>query len=177
MIRVTFVCTANISRSPYAQVRMSEIFGDQVRAASAGIPGTAGRPMDPAMEVLLPYEDDEALSHRSRPLTSEILDTSDLVLTMEFAHHMRILDRWPDAARRVFGLRQFVDGMERVSMSGRAGARVAEVRTAVAPNSMVWDVEDPYRRGPRAAQACATQLDDLVLRLGIGLGYEPIPED
>lgn len=177
MTRVTFVCTANISRSPYAQVRMSEIFGRQIRAASAGIPGTEGRPMDPAMEVLLPFEDEEARTHRSRVLSSEILEASDVVLTMEFAHHMRILDQWPDAVHRVFGLRQFVDGLERVSASGSAAERVGHVRDVVAPNSMMWDIDDPYRRGSRAARACADRLDDLVLRLGVGLGYEPIPED
>ena len=178
MTRILFVCTANISRSPYAQVRMSELFGHAgVLPASAGVPGTEGRPMDPAMEAQLPFEDDEALSHRSRVLTTAILRASDLVLTMEFAHHMRILDHWPDAARRVFGLRQFVDGLERVSASGPASERVAQVRDAVAPNSMMWDIDDPYRRGARAARACAAQLDDLVLRLGVGLGYQPIAED
>jgi len=90
---------------------------------------------------------------------------------------MRILDQWPDAVRRVFGLRQFIDGLERVSASGSSGERVAQVRDAVAPNSMMWDIDDPYRRGSRAARACADQLDDLVLRLGVGLGYEPIAED
>ena len=162
MIRVTFVCTANISRSPYAQVRMSEIFGDQVRAASAGIPGTAGRPMDPAMEVLLPYEDDEALSHRSRPLTSEILDTSDLVLTMEFAHHMRILDRWPDAARRVFGLGS-------CRWPGAGAASGAEARSHPRdPGSMMWDGR-PHR------QVRATGMRDPAgprLRLGIRLVHQ-----
>ena len=178
MTSILFVCTANVSRSPYAQVRMSELFGHAgVSVSSAGVPGTEGRPMDPAMEVLLPFEDEEALAHRSRVLTSDILRKSDLVLTMEFAHHMRILDQWPDAVRRVFGLRQFIDGFERVSASGSSGERVAQVRDAVAPNSMMWDIDDPYRRGSRAARACADQLDDLVLRLGVGLGYEPVAED
>src|SRR5690606_36496373 len=102
----------------------------------------------------------------------------DLVLTMEFAHHMRILDRWPDAVHRVFGVRQFVDGLARVTVAGGPSeARMEQVRDAVAPNSMMWDIDDPYRRGSRAARACADQLDDLVLRLGVGLGYQPVPED
>lgn len=178
MTSILFVCTANVSRSPYAHVRMSELFGQAgVRVASAGVPGTEGRAMDPAMEVLLPFEDEEALAHRSRILSAEILRESDVVLTMEFAHHMRILDQWPDAVGRVFGLRQFVDGLERVNASGPPADRVALVRDAVAPNSMMWDIDDPYRRGPRAARACADQLDELVLRLGVGLGYKPIAED
>jgi protein-tyrosine-phosphatase len=176
-VRVLFVCTANVSRSPYAQVRMSEVFGSQVPVASAGIPGTEGRSMDPAMEAELPFEDEAALRHRSRVLDGAMLVESDLVLTMEFTHHMRILDRWPEHAPKVFGLRQLVDGLSEVGSAGSAQDRLAGAIAAVRPNSMMWDIADPYRRGRRAARRCADELDDLVLRLGLGLGYEPVAED
>lgn len=132
--------------------------------------------MDPAMEARLPYEDEAALSHRSRPLTLDIIQASELVLTMEFAHHMRILDRWPEEADRVFGLYQFVEGLEQGQLSGVTAARIEQVRRAVRSNSMMWDIDDPYRRGDRAARACAIQLDDLVRRLGLGLGLQPTTE-
>ncbi|KAB7744849.1 low molecular weight phosphatase family protein [Nostocoides sp. F2B08] len=177
MIRLLFVCTANVSRSPYAQVRMSELFGAQTRVASAGTPGTDGRPMDPAMEAELPFDDSEAHLHRSRTLAEPMIEDSDLVLTMEFAHHMRILEQWPRASARVFGLRQFVDGLNRTPGAGSDLERVSRARQQLAPNSMMWDIADPYRRGRRAARRCAHELDDLVLRLGVGLGYEPIAED
>lgn len=175
-LRALFVCTANVSRSPYAQIRTAEFFAHQIEVASAGVPGTQGRTMDPAMEAELPFEEVDALAHRSRALTAEILDESDLVLTMEFAHHMRILDQWPYAADRTFGLRQFVDGLSRITRTGSATDRIAEVRDAAAPNSMMWDIADPYRRGSRAARACARELDGLVIEIGRGLGYEPIAE-
>lgn len=175
-MKLLFVCTANVSRSPYSQVRAGELFGDQVVAASAGIPGTEGRPMDPAMEAELPFEDEAALSHRSRVVTQDLVEASDLVLTMEFAHHMRLLDRWPQAAASVFGLRQFVDALDRARAAGTEDDRTLHARSVMQPNSMMWDIEDPYRRGRRAARRCADELDDLVLRLGIGLGYEPVAE-
>jgi protein-tyrosine phosphatase len=176
-LRPLFVCTANVSRSPYAHYRAAEVFGSQLAVTSAGVPGTEGWSMDPAMEAELPYEDVDALAHRSRPLTAQILDEADLVLTMEFAHHMRILDQWPEAASKVFGLRQFVDGLHRITPAGAATERVAQVRAAVTPNSMMLDIADPYRRGSRAARTCAQVLDGLVLEVGVGLGYERIPED
>lgn len=176
MTSILFVCTANVSRSPYAQYRMTQAFGDQVRVASAGIPGTEGRPMDPAMEAELPFEDAAALAHRSRAVTEQILRDSDLVLTMEFAHHMRIVDAWPELGSRVFGLRQFVDGIGRVEPHGQAWDRLDQVRAVVGPDSMMWDVADPHGRGSRVARACARELDRLVVALGRGLGYEPIAE-
>lgn len=174
---ILFVCTANVSRSPYAQYRMAEVFGDQLEVGSAGVPGTEGWSMDPAMEAELPFDDVDAHAHGSRVLTAQILAASDLVLTMEFAHHMRILDQWPQFASRVFGLGHFVDGLARVSPSGQPAERIAQVRAAAAPNSMMWDIADPYRRGSRAARACARDLDRLVLDLGRGLGYQPVTED
>jgi protein-tyrosine phosphatase len=174
---ILFVCTANVSRSPYAQIRFAEIFGGELDVASAGVPGTDGRAMDPAMEAELPFEDEDALTHRSRSLTGEILARAHLVLTMEFAHHMRILDSWPHATGRVFGLGQFVDGLGRVAPTGSSHERIAQVGRAVAPNSMVWDIADPYRRGSQAARTCARDLDALILALGVGLGCQPIAED
>lgn len=177
MTGILFVCTANVSRSPYAQYRMTQAFGDQVRVASAGIPGTEGRPMDPAMEAELPFEDAAALAHRSRAVTEQMLRDSDLVLTMEFVHHMRIIEAWPELESGVFGLGQFVDGLGRAGPLAPAVERVAQVRAVVGPDSMTWDVADPHGRGSRVARACARELDRLVLALGRGLGYEPIAED
>lgn len=175
-LSILFVCTANVSRSPYAHYRTLEIFGDQLACASAGIPGTDGRVMDPAMEAELPFEDGDALAHRSRRVTSDVLAASDLVLTMEFAHHMRLLDQWPQANDRVAGLRQFVDALARSAPSGTPAERVSQARAALAPNGMRWDVVDPYGRGSRAARVCARELDGLVLQLGESLGYEPIAQ-
>lgn len=173
---ILFVCTANVSRSPYAHYRMAQLFAG-VSCGSAGTPGTEGREMDPAMEAELPFEDEAALAHRSRVLSAEILEGVDLVLTMEFAHHMRILDQWPSAADRTFGLRQFVAGLGRVTPAGAVKDRIAQTRDAVAPNSMTGDIADPYRRGSQAARSCARELDGLVLDLGRGLGLEPVAED
>lgn len=174
MIRILFVCTANVSRSPYAQIRMARIFGDQLHVSSAGVPGLDGHPIDPAMEAELPFEDPRALAHRSRIIRGELLEESDLVLTMELGHQMRIVERWRDTMAKVHGLRQFVDAL--APDGGSPDQRISATAQLVRPNSMTWDIADPHGRGRRAARACADELDDLVLRLGRGLGYEPVSE-
>ncbi|WP_205248523.1 hypothetical protein, partial [Escherichia coli] len=75
---------------------------------------------------------------------------------------------------RTFGIRQFVDGLQRITPTGGALDRVDRARTAASPNSMMWDIADPYRRGSRAARACALELDGLVLDLGRLLGCKPV---
>lgn len=174
---VLFVCTANISRSPYAEVRMAQLFGEQLAVASAGIPGFAGREMDPEMAAALPHPDGRATAHTSRPLTRSILDSSDLVLTMEFGHQRRILEEWPHAVRSVFGLRQFVSALDNWSFSSADGIDLPALRRTSAPNSTALDVKDPYGLGSTAARRCADELDDLLVRLGLGLGLKCQTED
>lgn len=159
-----FVCTANIARSPYAERRAAHLRAgtDQVETvfASAGIPGVPGRPMDAAMVEQLSERGGDASSHVSRSLTAQIIAQSDLVVTFEFAQRMRILDAWPDAASRVLGLHQLVHALGSAP-SGLAGQELVHAASrAGAPDSMTWDVRDPYRRGRAAARKCATEIDE-----------------
>lgn len=174
--RVLYVCTANISRSPYAHYRTLHLFGGQLEAGSAGVPGVVGRPMDPTMEAALPRVDRAVMQHQSRSLTSEDLSESDLILTMEFGHHMRILELWPHSRDRVFGIRQFVAGLSGVQAGGSPAEALAVALTRIPTNSTMLDIADPYGRGRVVARRCAKELDDLVLRLGVGLGYQPVSE-
>ena len=163
-LRVLFVCTANIARSPYAERRAIHLLAGTHRLgtvfASAGIPGVPGRPMDPEMAEQLSARGGDQSAHVSRSLTAEIIAQSDLVVTFEFAQRMRILDAWPDAAARVLGLHQVVDAIGRVP-SGLSGQELVQAASrASAPDSMTWDVRDPHRRGRAAARRCADEIDD-----------------
>ena len=176
-LRIVFICTANISRSPYAERRASSMLAGSttVELASAGIPGHPGRPMDELMAAILREQGGSPEGHLSRSLNWWILATADLVLTFEFAQHMRILDAWPDQEGKVLGLLQFVEAAERLvpgaaSVVPPAGQPrgvpnlVAAAAAIAKPNSMTWDVADPYRRGPKAARETAAQIDDALAR-------------
>lgn len=156
---------------------MAQLFGEQLTVASAGMPGFAGRVMDPEMSAVLPATDERASSHVSRPLTRPILDSSTLVLTMEYAHQRRVLEEWPHAVRSVFGLRQFVDALGNVSSVSIGTMDLQSLRQSSRPNSPALDIKDPYGRGPAAARRCADDLDSLLLSLGAGLGLMRQAED
>ena len=177
-LRIVFVCTANIARSPYAERRASGLLTGSpgVEVSSAGIPGRPGRPMDEQMAAILRERGGSPDGHVSRSLNWWILATADLVLTFEFAQHMRILDAWPDQDVKVMGLLQFLDAAERFSPGvPHTAARtshpravpklIAEITSIAQPNSMTWDIADPYRRGDKAARECAAQIDDALARV------------
>lgn len=172
-VRVLFVCTANISRSPYAERRAAQLLAGApgVSLGSAGIPGYPGRDMDPEMAAMLVERGTTGEGHVSQQLTVDLMAESDLVLTMAFSHHMQVLDSWPDFSQKVFGLGQFAAGAERLrgsvaaepeASAGTVAERVRAAGSLAGRNSMTLDVADPYRRGTAAARACARQIDELL---------------
>lgn len=193
-LRVLFVCTANISRSPYAERRAAHLLagagtagpagpaGTALAVASAGVPGLAGREMDPAMVVELEKRGGSSTGHVSRAVSAEILDSCDLVLTVEFAHRLRILDAWPEHGRKLFGVNQLADAVGRVPRPHGGPATLDAALEVARPDSLAWDVADPYRRGRRAAKRCADEIDEALavilpaldgIRTPAGLGRLP----
>lgn len=155
-----FVCTANIARSPYAERRTRQLLdGPGLLVASAGIPGVSGRGMDTEMATQLRERGAETSGHASRPLTTDLLTETDLVVTFEFMHRMRIAQVWPDHAIKVFGLHQLADAVRRVPSPGRGLELLDQAYTAARPDGLNWDVCDPHGQGAAAARECANEID------------------
>ncbi len=161
-LRVLFVCTANICRSPYLELAARRLAGPDatVTFTSAGTRGFRDSAMDTEMAGLLDAADRDAF--RSRPLTPTLVREADLVLTAEQAHRQFILDDQPEEFRKVFTIGQFAQVVRDAdpTLNGRALLKHAAERRGTA--DVALDVADPYRRGPELARACATQLDDLL---------------
>lgn len=178
MLKLLFVCTANISRSPYAERRAGQaLAGTDVTLGSAGVPGFDGRGMDPAMAELLLERGGDPAGHISRSLTPQIMAEADVVLVFEFAQHMRIFEADAEAGGRVLSVGQLSRAIRRwqaegsVPTFGTVDELVERTNEAVGLNSTAFDVEDPYQRGHRVARACADEIDghlDAILPLLTG---------
>lgn len=95
-LRVLFVCTANVCRSPLAEAMLRQrlrVLGlsrrVQVRSAGTEV-GQTGRPPDPRVRKLA-QEAGFALGRiRARQVTAAMLSHSDYVLLMEPAHRQAV---------------------------------------------------------------------------------------
>jgi protein-tyrosine-phosphatase len=103
-MRILFVCTGNTCRSPMAAAIARSVAAERgladVSVASAGSganPLGPGRPMpvigasDGALLVAMEHGMDLG-AHRAQPLTRELVDQADLVLTMGDRHLARVAE-------------------------------------------------------------------------------------
>ena len=162
-LKVLFVCTANICRSPFMELTARSLAGDAttVEFRSAGTHGFREHPMDSSMGVALAERGLDNAGFVSRPLTPALIEQADLILTAESTHRSFILDDHPRDFRKVFTLGQFAEAVAHLpEVSGHALlSAVGERRGSAEPR---LDVGDPYGRGPEAAETCARQIDDLL---------------
>lgn len=158
---VTFVCTANVCRSPWAEL-FARSLTRKLRFSSAGVLAVDGNPMDPVMAETLPAGARRV--HLSQLLDTQLVDCSTLILTMEARHKNVILDDWPYAEHKLFSIKQFVDAVEGLPRYASLPDALHFVYARRRPSRATGDVADPFQRGVEAAQVCARELTDLVTR-------------
>ena len=113
-MKVLFVCSANICRSPMVAAwfrRRAAAAGlAHVAVDSAGTLGLEGRTAAPEVVSLLRPLGCDLLAHRSRGIKESDLTTSDLVVVMELRHVEELHERYPGFEDRVMLLRAFEHG-------------------------------------------------------------------
>lgn len=90
-MNILFVCTGNTCRSPMAAGLMNKIAIEEdldVRIESAGLFAAEGSPAsDEAIEAMKKYDVDLS-DHRAKQITPELIEKSDVILTMTAAQKM-----------------------------------------------------------------------------------------
>lgn len=112
---ILFVCTGNTCRSPLAEViarqGLAERGWTHVRVDSAGVVAAWGAPasegsLETAASVGL-----DLSTHRSQPITSRLIEDSDIILAMTPSHLARVEEL--GGGEKVMLLSEFVDGESR----------------------------------------------------------------
>ena len=101
--RILTVCTANICRSPAAQVLLARAMqGQKVQVDSAGTLAINGNGADQTMQLLLNEKGYGAIAeHRSQALLPSLIAKYDLLLCMQDSHLHWITQRSPMAIAKV----------------------------------------------------------------------------
>ncbi len=136
---VSFICSGNICRSPFAEGLLRKIGNDRgwdgLKVSSAGTLGIHDSPCDSVTLALGVERGVNLLAHRSQGIEEEYMASCDLVLGMGVAHVETLREVFPQYADRVFLLGSYpdaaLDGEEIPDPIGRDEATFQDVHDAI----------------------------------------------
>ena len=140
--QITFVCTANICRSPMAEKLFNHLAKQRkmnVVADSCGLIEGGHMISTGSLQMLLKQGILEAQNHISKQITPELVSASWLLLTMEERQRDFIRSKEPNFAHKIFTINEIV---------GETG-----------------DVEDPYGSEIENYQKTYEIIEDRIIRL------------
>lgn len=108
-MNILFVCTGNTCRSPMAAALFNKIAMERkldVRIESAGIFANDGDPATTEAVVAMKKYNVDLLGHHAQSINTELVEKSDLILTMTAAHKL-VMEQ--SAAGKVFTLCEYAD--------------------------------------------------------------------
>ncbi|MCG8500169.1 MAG: low molecular weight protein arginine phosphatase [Firmicutes bacterium] len=141
MKKILFICTGNTCRSSMAEGLFKKLlteYGiDNIEASSAGtsvfFPSCAS---DHAIKIMRDQGIDLS-THQSKQVTKEMVEKANLIFTMTVNHRENVIRLCPQAADRVFTLKEFANEAE---------------------NNNALDIGDPFGLPEEYYEECAREI-------------------
>jgi len=121
--------------------KMAEKGGrSEISGLSASLIDMKGAPSDPMAADLLTEKGFDCRGHKSRLLTEELVAEADMILVMERQQMEMIIEKYPNAAEKVFLLKPFSTGQTRPA------------------GNYMNDISDPYKKSGYHYRLCFAEI-------------------
>ncbi len=181
MLRVLFVCTGNICRSPIAhgllEHRVKGLEGAAIEVRSAGTWGRNGNSATREAVAAAAGLGIDIAAHRASKFTGELGAWADLIITMTTEQSEEVRELVPDASPKTFTLKELVAILGSLPQAAATSREDLLKRIAEADRArengfeppVDLDVSDPLGHSETVYQAVAHELEGLVDELVAGL--------
>ncbi|PTR23455.1 protein-tyrosine phosphatase [Rhodococcus sp. OK519] len=171
-MKLLFVCTGNICRSPTAE-RLAAAWADHrglvgLDTTSAGTRAMIGSPMEKTAAKVLSSLGGKPESFSGRQLTPAIAADADLILAMTQHHRDAVLRMAPRQLRRTFTL---LEAAHLVTSGGARAVTELDTTRALTPrlDDVHMDVPDPIKRNESVFEEVGEQIAAAVVTVLEGL--------
>ncbi len=127
--RLLFVCTGNTCRSPMAEYLFNDrCQADEWLAGSAGLAAVPGQQASiQAQQILMERYQLDLSGHRARQVSKELVEQSDLILTMTDQHREWLKRSFPCSAHKIKLIAEFADA-SKTQISDPFGGSLADYK-------------------------------------------------
>lgn len=132
-MKLLFICTANICRSPMAEAIFNALAADSglsARAHSAGVEAREGSPVHPNAVTALEEVGISSGRHRARRVREAMIDESNLVLAMNSQHVEELQHLFAEQSHKLHVLPVYAD-VASGSIPDPYGLTIPAYRTSV----------------------------------------------
>lgn len=167
-MKVLFVCTGNICRSPMGELMFPQFFNDpNLEVDSAGTQGLIDHEIDPSSGRLMEQDGIDASEFRSKRLTPQLARESDLIICFTKNQRQQIVSIAPTVGRKTVTLSDLAALCEYCAQHGLLEGETYEDRLTSVLNQaslvrpqlgQAEDIADPYRKEFAAFEIAHEQI-------------------